>query len=337
MKRWPLLILFLLVLGMLVWRETAVSSPYDITPVADLYLPYIEKPEPTPTHTPTPTPVPQTDPEWLVYVNQFRTLAGLPHLLENPGWSYGGVLHSRYMVKEDHITHYENPSSPWYTQEGYDAGRYGNIAVSSSPTAPDRFAIDLWMTGPFHAIAMIDPKLVQTGFGSYREAIGTWRMGATLDVIRGRGSLPPGTSFPIPFPMDGGQYWLTRYNGNEWPNPLTSCPGYSAPSGPPIMLQLGSGNITPNVTASSFLHDGVPLAHCIFDETNYVNPNSSEQSLGRTILNSRDAIVIMPRSPLVAGQTYTASITANGVTHTWSFSIAVNRDPILEEMTWETR
>jgi uncharacterized protein YkwD len=337
MKRWLLIVIFALLVGMLAWWETAVSYPHDATPGAVLFLPYIEKPEPTPTPSPTATPTPQADPEWLLYVNQFRTLADLPHLTENPAWSYGGVLHSRYMVKEDDITHYENPSSPWYTQEGYDAGRYGNIAVSSSTTAPDRFAIDLWMTGPFHAVGIIDPKLAQTGFGSYRENVGLWKMGATLDVSRGRGSLSPGTTFPIPFPKEGGQTWLTRYSGNEFPDPLTSCSGYSAPSGPPIMLQLGGGSITPSVTASSFLRDGTPLDHCIFDETSYVNSNSSMQSLGRAVLHSRDAIVIMPRSPLSVGHTYTASITVNGATHTWSFSVAAARDPILEEMFWETR
>lgn len=327
-------------LALLAWRETAVSRPLEITPTALVYLPLVENPPatptPEPTLTPSPTPTVQPGPEWLAYVNEFRLLANLPSLSENPAWSYGGVLHSRYMVKEDHITHYENTSSPWYTPEGYDAGRSGNIAVSSSTAATDHFAIDLWMTGPFHAIGVIDPKLAQTGFGSYRENIGTWKMGATLDVLRGRGTLPPGTSFPIYFPQDGGQYWLTRYNGNETPDPLTSCPGYTAPSGPPVMLQLGSGSLTPSVTASSFARGSTPLEHCIFDETNYVNGNSSFQSLGRSVLNSRDAIVLMPRYPLEVGQTYTASITANGAVYTWSFSSSAARDHANVDFVWQT-
>lgn len=60
--------------------------------------------------------------------------------------------------------------------------------------------------------------------------------------------------------------------------------------------------------------------HCVFDETNYTNPDSSAQSLGRSILNSRDAIVIMPREPLVSGARYTVSITVNGTEYTWSFT-----------------
>ena len=50
---------------------------------------------------------------------------------------------------------------------------------------------------------------------------------------------------------------------------------------------------------------------------------------GRQILGSRDAIILMPQQPLVAGQTYTVSITSNGTTYTWSFtaSSGVERQP----------
>jgi hypothetical protein len=38
-------------------------------------------------------------------------------------------------------------------------------------------------------------------------------------------------------------------------------------------------------------------------------------------LNGRDAIVIMPRNTLTVGQTYTATITANGQTYSWTFTV----------------
>jgi hypothetical protein len=68
------------------------------------------------------------------------------------------------------------------------------------------------------------------------------------------------------------------------------------------------------------LANGSPVQICHYNETNYVHPNPGTQSNGRLILNGRDAIVIMPRNPLVAGTVYTASITANGQTTTWTFS-----------------
>jgi hypothetical protein len=195
--------------------------------------------------------------------------------------------------------------------------------VSSTTAATDQDAIDLWMQGPFHALGILDPHLLQTGFGSYRESVPTtWKMAATLDVLRGRGSLPPSVTFPVEWPGNGKTVGLTTYGGSEWPDPLTSCSGYSAPSGLPIILQIGSGSLTPNVTAHSFRQGSAALDHCVFDETNYSNPDGNAQNLARSILNSRDAIVLIPRNPLVPGASYTASITSNSALVTWTFSVS---------------
>jgi uncharacterized protein YkwD len=276
-------------------------------------------PGPTATPDPTGTPLPSG---WLAYVNAFRNQASLPALSENPDWSYGDRLHAQYMVKNDIIGHSEDPANPWYTPEGDAAAGNSNVMVSSNINAPDEAAIDLWMTGPFHAVGILDPQLAQTGFGSYREAVGTWRMGAALDVLQGLGGLPPGVTFPVMWPGDGASTWLMTYNGNESPDPLTSCPGYSPPSGLPLILQLGAGDLTPGVTSHGLIGPGGALDHCLFDETSYTNPNGSRQSLGRSVLNMRDAVVLIPRAPLIPGETYTVSITAEGVTHSWSFSTA---------------
>jgi uncharacterized protein YkwD len=255
---------------------------------------------------------------WLEAVNYYRAMAGLPSVTENVTYSDGTWKHARYMVKNDYIGHSEDPANPWYTPEGLQAAQSSNLMVSSNVNTTDEDAISLWMSGPFHALGIIDPALHEAGFGSYRENIGSYRMGAALDVIRGLGSIPGGTTFPIYFPKDGAYTPLLSHSG-ESPSPLTSCPGYSAPSGSPIILQIGDGSQTPTVTAHSLLENGAAKDHCIFDETNYCNPDSGSQSLGRSILDSRDAIVIMPRHPLVAGAEYTVSITVNGSTYTWSF------------------
>jgi len=110
-------------------------------------------------------------------------------------------------------------------------------------------------------------------------------------------------------------YW------DETPSPLTSCPGYTSPAGLPLVIQVGSGAGVPVVTAHSFMRGNTPLEHCVFDETTYYNPDSSLQGLGRAILSSRDAIVLLARQPLTANTNYTASVTVDGQTHTWSFTV----------------
>lgn len=256
---------------------------------------------------------------WFDYLNYYRAGADLPPVTENADWSDGCWLHSRYMVKNDYLGHDEKPGNRWYTPEGETAGQNGNIMISSDMSTPDEYALDLWMQGPFHAIGILDPRLGSVGFGSYREEIGAWRMGATLDVIRGWGSLPAEVSYPVCWPGEGARMPLLSYTGGESPDPLTSCSSYVTPTGPPLILQLGQGSITPEVTATSLRRGTISLAHCVFDETSYTHPDSATQELGRSILGARDAVVVMPRQPLLAGETYSVSVTANGETHAWSF------------------
>jgi hypothetical protein len=90
----------------------------------------------------------------------------------------------------------------------------------------------------------------------------------------------------------------------------------------PILLQIGPGDQTPNVLAHSFSQGSASLAHCVFDETGYSNPDPSARNLGRAILGARDTIVLIPQQPLVPGTRYTVSITLDSGTYTWSFLVS---------------
>jgi len=314
------LLLGLILLSWIVQQTTgqALSSTWKV------YLPLLLRantptPTPVPTLTPTPTPPPAGD--WLSRVNALRAMADLPPVVENPAWTQGCIYHARYVVKNDELTHYEDPNNPWYTQEGYEAGRNGNVMCSSNIATSDIYAINLWMTGPFHGLGIVDARLQQVAFGSYREKIGMWQMAATLDVLRGINWSAPAT-YPVFWPANGKTVDLTSFPGGEYPDPLASCPGYTAPAGLPILVQLGNSSVTPAITAHSFKRGTTELDHCIFDETTYTNPDSSQQSLARSVLNMRDAVVIIPKQPLTPGQTYTVSLTNAGTTYVWSFTVA---------------
>lgn len=268
------------------------------------------------------TSIPVDEPDWLVYVNSMRALAALPPLTLNPDWNDGAAKHARYMVKNDYIGHDEDPTNPWFTPEGRDAARSGNVLVSSNINMGVEEAIDMWMQGPFHALGILDPALRETGFGIYREAVGVRHFGATLDVLRGRSAVPETVTFPVMWPGDGATVHLTTFPGNEFPDPLSSCPGYTAPTGLPIIVQFGNGTTTPRVTASSFKQGTTELPHCVFDETTYTHPDPAFQSWGRNLLNARDAVVVIPRDPLQPGFSYTVSLTVNGMPLTWTFFVA---------------
>jgi hypothetical protein len=284
----------------------------EVTAASSAYLPVVVR---------SGSPAPPTDPGWLTLVNQFRTQAGLPLLGEEDAWSQGSWLHARYMVKNDVIQHHEDPGNAWYSAEGAEAAANCNLMVSTSDQVDDDYPILIWMQAPFHAVGLLDPALHSVGYGTYRESDGGFEMGAALDVLRGLGQIPETVQFPIAWPGDGAVVPLS-YHWVESPDPLTSCPGYSTPSGLPILLQLGSGGITPDVTAHSLQQNGIEIPHCVFDETSYSNPDGALRDLGRSVLGARDAVVIIPRDPLDPGATYRVAVTANGWTTVWSFAVA---------------
>jgi len=293
------------------------------TPSPLAYLPMIWRlPSPTPTVTPPPV-TPPAGGDWRTYLGYYRAVAHLPGLSENSGWSDGAVKHARYMVENQTAASAETPGAPWYTAEGAAAGPNSILQLQGPITVTDRLALDQWMQWPFHALDVLDPALVSTGFGSYRRDFATFDMAAALDVRRGLGSVPGGVQFPLKWPDHNTTVYLTRYDGLEQPDPLTSCPGFGlvVGSGLPIIVQLGRGDVTPDVTAHSFKRGATVLEHCIFDETSYTNSNSALQALGRASLDARDAIVLIPKLALAAGNSYTVSITTNGEVVTWTFSV----------------
>jgi hypothetical protein len=276
------------------------------------YLPFVQ--------SPAPLDLPRLPGDWLGQVNFYRFTANLPPVAENPAWSVGNALHARYGVKTDTLQHDEDPGSPWYTSEGQAAAQKSNIAATFGLQANDAWAIATWMQAPFHALGILDPRLTHVGHGLYREADGGLQTASGLDVLRGLNyALIP--RYPVLWPAHGAVIPLT-YHWGSYPDPLASCPGYTSPSGLPLLVQLGPGNLTPTVTASSFSRAGLPLQHCVFTEATYSHPDGAAQSLGRAILGPRDAVVLVPRAPLSPGAAYTVSIAANGVTHTWTFAVA---------------
>jgi hypothetical protein len=263
----------------------------------------------------------RADADWLARLNAYRSVAGLNPVQENSAWYDGCLKHAIYVVKNDTLVHAESPSAPYYTDEGNACGTSSNVVAGPLP-ASDTDAIDAWMRAPFHGVGMVDPRLVQSEFAAYREADGGFEAAAALDVIRGRigGFIP--TGYPVLWPGDQSSLPLTTYWGGEYPDPLASCSGYAAPTGLPIIVQLGEGFSVPQLTGASVTSGGVSLEACAFDETSYANPDANAQALGRAVLGIRNAVVIIPRQPLEVGHTYEASLSANGTTYAWSFSIS---------------
>lgn len=245
---------------------------------------------------------------WLTVVNYYRAMAKLPTVTENPTLSAGAYNHSCYMLFNG-ISHDEIAGQPGYTVSGDNAGNRGNVAVSSVFNASARSHVELWMTGPFHAIGVLRHNLRTVGFGKCdRTDTSPWKSGATLNIIDGLDYSMPQPTAPILFPANGMTTSLSKFV-TESPNPLDYC-GWTGTAGLPV-IALMPEPVT-SATASITGPAG-PLQTCrIF--------GGNTSGVARDILNSENAVSVIPRSELLPG-TYTVSITTQARTVTWSFTV----------------
>jgi hypothetical protein len=252
------------------------------------------------------------DDDWLGVVNTYRAMSGLDPVGADATWSAQAQAHSCYMLQNG-IAHDEIPGRPGYTSGGDVAGNSGNVAVSSSVGASPRSHIELWMTGPFHAIGILRHNLRTTGFGlcASDNTPTPWHSGATLDVIRGLDNTPR-PSQPTVFPGDGATVPLHSFI-TEYPNPLTMC-GWSGAAGLPLIAMMPSDVTAANAT---LVGPAGPIATCVLHKGNV------SDATARSILDGENGVIVMPRDPLADG-TYTVSVTTDGGSANWSFSVNRN-------------
>ena len=294
--------------------------------------------------------------DWLGWVNLYRAQAGLPAVAEDPVLSAGAQAHADWVVANTHVSHAEcdeadSCDTPLImpttifgagvtphpraglpalgsTQAGNAAGRNGNVAGFVTPHTTQEL-LEQWISAPFHALGILDPRLLTTGFGIAQDPgapAGYVESAGTLDILQGLSpAAAPSSTFPVGWPASGAVAPLSSFDVPETPDPLASCPGYARPAGLPVIVQLASG--TPvaleattfeHLTGTGPLDVATPLEHCAFDgsdtATGYVDPASAAiQANGRAVLAFRGAVVIIPKDPLVVGERYRYSVEADGV------------------------
>jgi hypothetical protein len=282
---------------------------------------------------------------WLPLINAWRGRAGVAALVEEPDWSAGATLHSRYLLEtsgfgEDFVA--EDSSSRFFTPAGNEAALnstswkslYANFPLSGA----DYGVIDYWAANPFVGLQILDPVLRRTGLGyastyrppSQRAPYGVAGTAAVLDLKRGRDT-GTGASYPTLFPANGtvipancrqsgaacgnGSHGGADACGFQAPNPFTA-PEF----GFPVWLQFGPG-VTPVVSAATLTSDGVTLPVCTFNADTFTDDYELRESLGRDILRDHGAVVLLPRNPLPAGKSYTASLTVAGKVYQTTFRV----------------
>jgi uncharacterized protein YkwD len=120
------------------------------------------------------------------------------------------------------------------------------------------------------------------------------------------------------WPGNGSSVPLTRYAGNEFPNPIAGCPGFTPRAGLPLLV------LGPSIEFSSVVareSGGQPLTLCVLTAQTYTSKDQGDMEFVRQLL--RNGAIILPKSPLTPGRTYevTADV-VGGPKLNWSFSIS---------------
>ena len=145
-----------------------------------------------------------------------------------------------------------------------------------------------------------------------------FRMAASLDIYGAAREWNKKAGQPYTWPGDGSVVPV-RSHINEWPSPTTHCPGHR---GLPVIAFFET---SVNVTNHTFTTgDQQPVDHCVFDGTDYKNPDGNARNLGRSILGGANAVVLMPDEPLLPGEQYCFSVTSRGVTTDACFTVDPN-------------
>ncbi len=300
----------------------------------------------------TVAPARSDDEAWLARINQYRAMVKLAPVRKDGNLALGQTAHARYLVETYAAAvrenrplgvdmHIEDRSSRWYSYAGFVAGRSSDVLISTGAPSSS-WAIDEWIAGPFHRFPLLSPDLASVGYGSFCDngvcaaAINVQSGASSADrkFIRRMTSGEPitgesealgggwGSSYrkPIEFPPDGSTVDILTLT-SEWPDPISSCPGFRYPVGLPITLQFG-WNLTPSITGGRLLKNGKPVRACAFHSQSYRNPDPVTQKLAHNDLQSAGAIVIIPEMPLETGAKYSVHTIVNDVAYDWSFSVS---------------
>jgi hypothetical protein len=264
------------------------------------------------------------------------------------------------IVLDEQRLHFEIPQDafrwevkgkPFYTDEGASAGRDAVVLAARKVDLSGAEFVDRLMTMPFSGLIAMVPQFSIVGLGAYCDP------GQCAIVIPGRLALEksvrialydgpasdrlwnPGLGLipmetgrlrsPVEFPPDGATVNLQSYSGGDYPDPLPSCPGYKAPTGTPISIQLGQGygpDGSLEVSSDFVTRDGVEIETCLITAASYAGRNPEQTEFGKARLVRIGAAVILPREPLASGH-YKVALKEAGKLYEWGFTIAAPAVP----------
>jgi hypothetical protein len=246
---------------------------------------------------------------------------------------------------------WEVEGKPFYTANGASAGRNAVIVSARKINLSGAELVDRLMTMPFSGLIPMVPQFSVAGLGAYCDpnqcAIVIPYHFALEKSVRialydgpasdrlwnpGLGPIPSESGrlrTAVEFPPDGAIVDLQSYSGGDYPEPLFSCPGYKAPTGTPISIQLGQGfgaDGSLDISSVFVTRDGAEIETCLITSQSYEGHTREQTEFGKAGLERIGAAVIVPREPLAPGY-YSVSLKEDGKLYTWGFTVAAPVGP----------
>jgi hypothetical protein len=246
---------------------------------------------------------------------------------------------------------WEDKGKPFYTDDGAAAGRTAVVVTAKEINLSGDELVDRLMTMPFSGIVPMVPQFSVAGLGAYCDPglcaiVITYRFaleksvrialydGPASDRLWNTtlGLIPMETGrlrAPVEFPPNGATVNLQSSTGGDYPDPLASCPGYKAPIGAPISIQLGQGygpDGSLEVSSDLVSRDGVEIETCLITAASYIGRNAEQTERGKARLVFAGAAVIVPRQPLTPGN-YRVALKEDGKLYEWGFTVAAPAAP----------
>jgi hypothetical protein len=126
----------------------------------------------------------------------------------------------------------------------------------------------------------------------------------------------------VVWPGDGSAVPLVRFAGIESPDPLSSCPGWTANSGLPLLIHRSRPTEVVSATLTDGNRPGPKI--CALTALTYSNPKALDQAQGRTLLQQGDAI-LLPKAPLTPGHLYRVQVALrDGEALDWHFAVSAD-------------
>jgi hypothetical protein len=246
---------------------------------------------------------------------------------------------------------FEVKGKPFYSEEGASAGRHSVIVTAPAINLSGAEFVDRLMTMPFSGPIAMVPQFSTAGLGAYCDPgdcaiviMYRFRLEKSVRIALydgpasdrfwnpGLGLIPEETGrlrLPVEFPPDGATVALQSYRGPDYPDPLPSCPGYKAPTGSAISIQLGEGyGPDGSLEVSSHLvsRDDAEIETCLITAASYQGRNDEETEGGKLELKLIGAAIIIPREPLAPGH-YKVALKEAGKLYEWGFTVAAPASP----------